>query len=50
MYRALSTKNLIPILSGIKFELKKNGLYLTGSDNDITIQSFIENKKKIYQI
>lgn len=44
--RALSTKNLIPILSGIKFELKKNGLYLTGSDNDITIQSFIENKKE----
>ena len=39
--KAISTKNLIPILSGIKFELDKNGLTLTASDNDITIQTFI---------
>ena len=26
--RAISTKNLIPILTGIKFELKEDGLYL----------------------
>lgn len=39
--KAISTKNLIPILSGIKFELKNNGLTLTASDNDITIQTFI---------
>ena len=31
-------KNLIPILSGIKFELDNKGLTLTASDNDITIQ------------
>ena len=39
--KAISTKNLIPILSGIKFDLSTNGLTLTASDNDITIQSFI---------
>ncbi len=39
--KAISTKNLIPILSGIKFDLSKKGLTLTASDNDITIQSFI---------
>jgi DNA polymerase-3 subunit beta len=39
--KAISTKNLIPILAGIKFELKENGLTLTASDNDITIQTFI---------
>ena len=40
--KAISTKNLIPSLSGIKFEVKKNKLTLTASDNDITIQTFIE--------
>ena len=40
--KAISTKNLIPILSGIKFELEENGLTLTASDNDITIQTFVE--------
>ncbi len=40
--KAISTKNLIPVLAGIKFELKKKKLTLTASDNDITIQSIIE--------
>ena len=26
--RAISTKNLIPILTGIKFELKEDGFYM----------------------
>jgi DNA polymerase III subunit beta len=43
--KAMSSKNLIPILSGIKFELKKEGLYLTCSDEDITIQFFIDKKE-----
>ena len=43
--KALSTKNLVPALAGIKFDLKKEGLTLTASDNDITIQSFIEANK-----
>lgn len=42
--KAISTKNLIPILSGIKFELEDKGLTLTASDNDITIQTFIPLK------
>lgn len=42
--KALSTRNIIPVLNGIKFELNKDGLYLTATDNDITIQTFIEKK------
>ena len=40
--KALSTRNIIPVLNGIKFELNKDGLYLTATDNEITIQTFIE--------
>ena len=40
--KAISTKNLIPVLAGIKFELKKKKLTLTDSDNDITIQTSID--------
>lgn len=42
--KAISSKNLIPILSGIKFELKEEGLYLSASDTDISIKSFIDSK------
>jgi len=41
--KAISTKNLIPVLAGIRFELTKEKLILTASDNDITIQTFILN-------
>ena len=41
--KAISTKNLIPVLAGIKFALKKKKLTLTASDNDITIQTTIES-------
>ena len=41
--KAISIKNLIPVLAGIKFELKKKKLTLTASDNDITIQTTIES-------
>ena len=44
--KAISTKNLIPVLSCIKFELKKNKLTLTASDNDITIQTVITSSKE----
>lgn len=43
--KALSTKNLIPILSGIKFDLTDKGLFLSASDNDISIQTFIGKDK-----
>lgn len=42
--KALSSKNLIPILSGIKFNLTNNGLFLSASDNDISIESFIDKE------
>lgn len=35
--RAVSSKNPRAILTGIKFELNPNGLFLTGSDSDISI-------------
>ena len=44
--KAISTKNLIPVLAGIKFELKKKKLILTASDNDITIQTSIDAKNE----
>ena len=49
--KAISTKNVIPVLNGIKLELNKDGLYLTASDSELTIKSFIEAKeiKKIEQ-
>lgn len=43
--KAISTKNLIPTLAGIKFDLTKQGLTLTASNNDITIQKFIKIEK-----
>ncbi len=44
--KAISTKNLVPALAGIKFDLTNEGLTLTASDNDITIRSFIPNKNE----
>ena len=35
--RAISSKNPRVILTGVKLELNKNGLFLTGSDSDISI-------------
>ena len=43
--KAISTKNLIPTLAGIKFDLNKNGLTLTATNNDITIQKYIKIEK-----
>lgn len=43
--KALSNKNLIPVLSGIKFNLTSEGLFLSASDNDISIEAFIDKSK-----
>ena len=43
--KAISTKNVIPVLNGIKFELTNKGLSLTASDSELTINSFIESKE-----
>ena len=48
--KAISTKNLIPVLAGIKFELKRGVLTLTASDNDITIQTSIESNNDDFKI
>ncbi|GAB4072028.1 DNA polymerase III subunit beta [Barrientosiimonas marina] len=39
--KAISPRTAIPILSGIKLEAGPNGITLTGSDSDISIESFI---------
>lgn len=39
--KAVSSKTTIPILTGIKIDVTKEGIQLTGSDADITIQTFI---------
>ncbi len=43
--KGVSTKTVIPVLSGIKFDLNKDGLYLTASDSELTINSFIPSKE-----
>ena len=43
--RAISPRNIIPILNGVKFELTEDGLTLTASDSDVTISAFIEKKE-----
>ena len=45
--KALSSKNLVPVLQGIKFDLSNKGLLLTASDNDITIQVFIDKTEQM---
>ena len=42
--RGISSKNLIPILNCIKFELTNDGLYLMSTDNEISIKTFITSK------
>lgn len=51
--KAVSSKTTVPILTGLKLEVTQKGLYITGSDSDITIQTFIpteENGEQVLQI
>ena len=43
--RAISPRNLIPILTGIKFDLTEEGLFLSASDTDISIRCLIPADK-----
>ena len=43
--KGISSKNLIPILNCIKFELTNDGLYLMSTDNEVAIKTFIPNDK-----
>lgn len=47
--KGISSKNLIPILNCIKFDLTDDGLYLMSTDNEIAIKTFI-SKNKIEEI
>ncbi|MDD3453271.1 MAG: DNA polymerase III subunit beta [Bacilli bacterium] len=42
--KGISNKNIIPVLNCIKFELEEEGLYLTSTDNEIAIKTFIDKK------
>lgn len=50
--KGISTKNIIPILNCIKFELTKEGLYMLSTDNESAIKTFIpaEDIEKINTI
>lgn len=50
--RAISSKTTIPILTGIKIIAAEEGLTLTGSDSDISIEAFIpvEDEKNHLEI
>ncbi|WP_054703494.1 DNA polymerase III subunit beta [Bacillus sp. JCM 19041] len=51
--KAVSPRTTIPILTGIKLVVSANGLTLTGSDSDLSIESVIptvENEKELVQI
>lgn len=43
--KGISSKNLIPILNCIKFDLKSEGLYLMSTDNEIAIKTFIDSNE-----
>ncbi|SDK23181.1 DNA polymerase III subunit beta [Sediminibacillus albus] len=43
--KAVSSRTTIPILTGIKVEATEEGLKLTGSDSDISIESFIPKEE-----
>lgn len=43
--RGISNKNLIPILNCILFNLEEEGLYLSSTDNDISIKVFIPKEE-----
>lgn len=43
--KAISSRTAIPILTGIKIDVQPNGVTLTASDTEISIQSFIPQEK-----
>ena len=43
--KGISNKNLIPILNCIKIDVVKEGMYLTSTNNEISIKTFISKNK-----
>lgn len=48
--RAISSKTTIPILTGVKIVLNDEGLTLTGSNTDISIESFLSKEDEKAQM
>lgn len=48
--RAISSKTTIPILTGVKIELKDSGLTMTGSNADISIETFLKSSNEKAQM
>ena len=48
--KAVSSKTTVPILTGIKIDVTNEGVSLTGSDQDITIQTFIPEEENGQQV
>lgn len=48
--KAVTSRTTIPILTGIKIEAGSNGVTLTGSDSDISIESFIPTEEEDIEI
>lgn len=43
--KGISSKNIIPVLNCIKFELTNEGLFLLSTDNDVAIKTFIDKSE-----
>lgn len=48
--RAVASKSAIPVLNNLKIDLDETGLYLTGSNNDLTIKTMIPYSEEGKQI
>lgn len=48
--KAVASRTTIPILVGIKIDTTDEGVYLTGSDSDISIKSFIPREEEDTEI
>ncbi|WP_424475640.1 DNA polymerase III subunit beta [Oceanobacillus kimchii] len=44
--KAISARTVIPILTGMKIEVKNHGVTLTGSDSDISIEYYIPTEEE----
>ena len=48
--KAITSRTTIPILTGIKIVASEEGVTLTGSDSDISIESFIPKEENVQEI
>ena len=48
--RAVASKVAVPVLANLKIELNENGLFILGSNYDLTIRTFIPYKQDEFEI